>query len=237
MDEKEILKVGADAAIAPIKDVINRLFGPFADELGGLMADPIRVWRYQRSVKLFEKVARLSAARGIELRAVPLKTILPILENASVEEDEGLHNRWANLLANSAIDSDHALSFFPDALKRLGPIEAQLLDYVHDVAIEFSKRRFGSPQELREEELAVHSFSKILEAYKEIVGASPPVGIAAFAQPHMRPCLAALDVLMALGFVRAIPDPSVASPTQFSYSTTALGIQFVEACRTPKQPT
>ena len=247
MDEKEMLKVGADAAIAPIKDVINRLFGPFADELGGLMADPIRVWRFQRSLKLFEKVARLSAARGIELKAVPLKTILPILENASVEEDEDLHNRWANLLANSAIDSNRVLSFFPDALKRLGPIEARLLDYIHAVTSEFSKRSFGSLQKLREEDLTVHSFSKILEVYEEIVGAVPPVppvGWDAFTKPHVfnkpheGPCLATLEVLVALGLVRAIPDPNgVVSPTQLSYRTTALGMQFVEACRTPKQPT
>lgn len=96
-NEKELLKVGADAVVAPVKDVFNRVFGPFADQLGGLMADPIRVWRYQRSLKLFEKVARLSAAKEIKLKPVPLKTFLPILEYASVEEDEDLHNRWASL--------------------------------------------------------------------------------------------------------------------------------------------
>src|SRR5260370_5123853 len=99
-NEKELLKMGVDAAVAPVKDVINRLFGPFADQLGGLIADPIRVLRYQRSLKLLKKVERLSAAMRIELKAVPLKTILPVLEYASVEEDENLHNRWANLLAN-----------------------------------------------------------------------------------------------------------------------------------------
>jgi hypothetical protein len=30
-NEKELLKVGADAVVAPVKDVINRVFGPFAD--------------------------------------------------------------------------------------------------------------------------------------------------------------------------------------------------------------
>jgi hypothetical protein len=233
-NEKELLKVGLDAAIAPVKDVINRLFGPFADQLGGLMADPIRVRRYQRSLKLFEKVARLSAARGIELKAVPLKTILPILEYASVEEDEDLHNRWANLLANSAIDSDRVRPFFPDALRQLGPTEARLLDYMRDVDLEFSRRSFGSVQKLREEDLAVHSFPKILEAYEKVIGAGPPVGMEAFTKPHRGGCLATLDVLMALGLVTTIPDPNVVSPDHFSYRTTALGAQFVEACRTPR---
>jgi hypothetical protein len=234
-NEKELLKVGAETVVAPVKDVINRLFGPFADQLGGLMADPIRVWRYQRSLKLFEKVARLSAARGIELKAVPLKTILPILEYASVEEDEDLHNRWANLLANSAVNSDRVRPFFPDALRQLGPTEARLLDHMHDVDLEFSQKRWGSAQKMREEDLAVHSFDKILPAYEEIIGAGPPMGMEAFTRPHMGGCLETLDVLMALGLVTRIPDPNVVSPNHFSYRTTALGGQFVEACRTPGQ--
>jgi hypothetical protein len=232
-DEKELLKVGAEAVVAPVKDVISRLFGPFADQLGGLMADPIRVWRYQRSLKLFEKVARLSA-RGIELKAVPLKTILPILEYASVEEDEDLHDRWANLLANSAIDSNRIRPFFPDALRQLGPTEARLLDYMRDVSIELSKMSFGSAQKLREEDLALHSFSRILDAYEKIIGAGPPVGMEAFTKPHMTGCLVALDVLMALGLATRIPDPNVVISYHFSYSTTSLGAQFVDACRTPQ---
>ena len=201
-NEKELLKVGVDAAVAPVKDVINRLFGPFADQLGGLMADPIRVWRYQRSLKLFDKVARLSASRAIELKVVPLKTILPILEYASVEEDEDLHDRWANLLANSAIDSDRVRPIFPDALRQLGPTEARLLDYMRDVDLEFSKRSFDDVQKMLAEDLAVHSFFKILEAYKKVIGAGPPVGMEAFTNPRTSGCFATLDVLMALGLVR-----------------------------------
>jgi hypothetical protein len=198
------------------------------------MADPIRVWRYQGSLKLFEKVARLSAAKEIKLKPVPLKTLLPILEYASVEEDEDLHNRWANLLTNSAIDADSVRPFFPDALRQLGATEARLLDYMRDVTLELSKKTFGSPQKLREEELAVHSFGRILEAYEKIIGAGPPVGMEAFTKPHMGGCLATLDVLMALGLARRIPDPNTIISYHFSYSTTALGCQFVDACRTPK---
>lgn len=46
--------------------------------------------------------------------------------------------------------------FFPDALRQLGATEARLLDYMRDVTLELSKKTFGSPQKLREEELAVH---------------------------------------------------------------------------------
>ena len=51
-EEKEIVKAGMEAAFAPVKDILNRLLGPIADELSGLVADPLRVYRLQRSVRL-----------------------------------------------------------------------------------------------------------------------------------------------------------------------------------------
>jgi hypothetical protein len=41
--DAELVKAGIDAALAPVKDFANRLFGPALDELGGILADPIRI--------------------------------------------------------------------------------------------------------------------------------------------------------------------------------------------------
>jgi hypothetical protein len=226
--EIELAKIGAETAVAPLRDVINRLFGPWADELGSLMAEPIRVWRYSRSLKLFEKVSRIAASRGIPLKAVPLKTILPILEYASVEENDDLHDRWANLLASAAIDANIVRPFFPDALRQLGTTEARLLDYLHDVDAESSKRSFSNLRDLQTEDYAIHSFAKVLDAFERILGALPRIGMI---QPNTGNCLAALDVLIALGLATIIPNPNVVSPTGFSYRTTALGQEFVEVCQ------
>jgi hypothetical protein len=99
--DADLVKAGVDAALAPLKDFANRLFGPAIDELGGILADPIKIYRFKRSVRLLEKVKRVCDENGFEPKAVPLKTLLPILENASLEDDEDLHDRWANLLANA----------------------------------------------------------------------------------------------------------------------------------------
>ena len=45
--DAELVKAGIDAALAPVKDFANRLFGPAFDELGGILADPIRIYRFQ----------------------------------------------------------------------------------------------------------------------------------------------------------------------------------------------
>jgi hypothetical protein len=101
--DAELVKAGIDAALAPVKDFANRLFGPALDELGGILADPIRICRFKRSVRLLEKTKHICDETGYEPKAVPLKMLLPILESASLEDDEYLHDQRANLLANAAM--------------------------------------------------------------------------------------------------------------------------------------
>lgn len=236
VDEKELLKVGADAALAPVKDTINRLFGPFVDQVGGVMSDPIRVWRYERSLKLFEKVKNIAAQAGVRLSAVPLKTLLPILEHASVEDDDNLHDRWANLLTNAAVDAARVRVSFPEALKRLSPREARLLDHLHTSAVQLADRQHSSPVTAQEEILKHFSFDNIFKAYREIIlmPADQDHWMAPQWNIAIRDCLGSLYVLIALGLVVAI-NPYGDAPNQHSYRITSLGNDFVTACSTPTE--
>lgn len=56
--------------------------------------------RWKRGVQLLQKVKQVCHEVAIDPKAVPLKILLSIFENASLEDDEDLHDRWANLLAN-----------------------------------------------------------------------------------------------------------------------------------------
>jgi len=42
--DADLVKAGVDAALAPVKDFANRLFGPAVDEIGGILADPIKIY-------------------------------------------------------------------------------------------------------------------------------------------------------------------------------------------------
>jgi hypothetical protein len=145
-DEKDLIKAGVDAALAPVKDLANRLFGPAIDELGAIFAEPIRMLRFKRSVRLMEKVKRICDETGFEPRAVPLKTLLPILENASLEGDEDLHDRWANLLANAASPDGPStvLPSFPDILRQLTTPHAVLMDTLYEMACIQAQASFGT---------------------------------------------------------------------------------------------
>ena len=81
----------------PIADIVKRVAGPAADEIGLTLQDSVRVYRARRALGLFEKFKDNCRERGFNPRQVPLKLLLPIVDSASVEGDEDLHSAWANL--------------------------------------------------------------------------------------------------------------------------------------------
>jgi hypothetical protein len=59
---------------------------------------------------------------------VPMKTVVPLLEYASLEEDEYLREKWAAMLANAAVSVDKVHASFAEVLRQLTPQEVLFLD-------------------------------------------------------------------------------------------------------------
>jgi hypothetical protein len=108
----------------------QKLAGPAAEELGYTLQDSIRVYRFKRRIRLFQKIKEICKTAGIEPHAVPLKILLPSVEYASVEENDELQDRWAALLANAADSSSNItiLPAFSEVLRQLNPEEVRFLD-------------------------------------------------------------------------------------------------------------
>jgi hypothetical protein len=68
----------------PVVDLIKRVAGPAADEVGLTFRDTVHVYRAQRAYKLAAKFRRFTNERGIEPQAISLKLLLPILDGASI---------------------------------------------------------------------------------------------------------------------------------------------------------
>jgi Abortive infection alpha len=112
----------------------SRLLGPFADELGGLLGDQARVFRFRQTIRLFQLVKTIADKAGFEPSAVPLKVLLPILNNASMESDDDLHERWARLLAGSSNPGNRPEVFavFASILTQLTAHQVSLLDAIFE---------------------------------------------------------------------------------------------------------
>jgi len=109
--------------------------GPVADEIGEYLAASVRPYTVVRQVEAVVKAQRMLQRRGLSTHSVPPRLLLPILEGASIEDEEDLHTKWSALLANAA-SSDKVHPSYIEILKQLTPDDARLLDrlYEHTIA-------------------------------------------------------------------------------------------------------
>lgn len=106
------------------------LLGPSAREFGELFADKVRHKRLVNQVTIFKKTAELLERNNLKARELNLKALVPLLEQSSLEENELLQNKWANLIANIAATPESGLE--PKLIKtlsNLSTLEAQVLDF------------------------------------------------------------------------------------------------------------
>ena len=104
---------------------VRRVFGPAATEIGETLADQVRAYRARNLRKILDRAQ--SKTSGRETNALPPRFSIPLLENASLEDDESLQEMWANLIENASeeIRDDHYL--MRDILSNLTPNSADLL--------------------------------------------------------------------------------------------------------------
>src|ERR1700716_4197817 len=136
-DAGEIVKSGAFDKLA---DIVHKLAGPMADEVGLLIGDKVKVYRVRNWVHVFQKVKKILDKAKIPAGAVPPRILLPILDASSVENDETLQDLWAGLLASASEQSDSLSPSFVETLKQLTPAQAQTLNKWFD----FAERRHGN---------------------------------------------------------------------------------------------
>lgn len=111
------------------------MFGEPIRDAVGILGDRLRFLRWQRQLRIADEVNKLLSERGVtKTRAVPPKLALPILENASLEEDNTLQDLWIRLLTNamdptSSVDVRYALL---DILKSLTPLDVRILAFFYE---------------------------------------------------------------------------------------------------------
>ena len=84
----------------------DRVFGDLVTDSVGVIADKIKHYRFRNYVKLSEETMKILRSRGCSedgaTKPVPPKIAIPLIENATIEDDDELRKLWASLLANPA---------------------------------------------------------------------------------------------------------------------------------------
>jgi hypothetical protein len=112
---------------------INKLLGPGADEIGLMLGERIKMYRLRKQIELFYEAKKMLTEAGIEPKQVNLKTLLPLMEGASLEDDISISSKWAALLANAATENGDTIvePSFADVLKQLTSTQCLLLDLIY----------------------------------------------------------------------------------------------------------
>jgi hypothetical protein len=133
------LTVVAKPAAELVKDFLGRVLAPTGDAFGQSLAHPIAEWqkrRVERASRLVTEAAAVVSQVGAEPQPVPGRLLIPILEKGSLEEDDDLHDRWVNLLANASLKPGAILPSFVAILGELSPLEATVLSHLYRLRLE-----------------------------------------------------------------------------------------------------
>lgn len=126
--------------------------GPFG-ELWAMPGDWIRFRRWKRAVTRAEEARRILVDRGREPRQVDDSTLVPLLEAASLTDDDTLAAKWGALLANATDPAADAVPpMHAEILKQLSPDDAILLDHI---VAHGTPRVFKLPLTMRSFDMAV----------------------------------------------------------------------------------
>ena len=123
-----------DKRLQIIQDFINKIAGPAAEEFGLALQDKAKLYRYKNLIKIMEKAKKYAERSNIDIKEIPLRTLIPIIECASLEDNENLAEKWAALIANAATrDSIRKLHpSYAQILKEMSPNDAFLLDAIYE---------------------------------------------------------------------------------------------------------
>jgi hypothetical protein len=118
-----------------VTDILGKIAGPAAEELGLTLRDRVRLFRFERQLRLLGQFKSICEKAGIEPKAVRIPLLFDILDRATLEEDDNLQDLWANLLANAADPRGlvRVRTIFPEILRHISKEEAIYLEEMVEI--------------------------------------------------------------------------------------------------------
>jgi hypothetical protein len=210
-ESREIARVVASQVTPEVSRFMGTVIGSPSIELSEMAAEQVRAWRFRREIKFAKRAMKQLADAGMDPTAVPMRTLAPLLEGATLEDDDAMSERWAALLANAAGRARDVPPSFPSVLRDLEPIEARILDHAYEALMQIAP-------EVRA--------TQLFGIFRNDV-------VAALGLSDDRYTYHA-DNLIRLRLLRQPPGPVVQHVDLLILSE--FGRAFVRACRPPSQP-
>jgi hypothetical protein len=204
---KEVIQAGRD---------LGRFISGPVGEVVGMLWDHLKVVRFERQVRLADRVRHFLAERGLvgPNRTIQLKVALSLLDNATLEEDDELQDIWARLLVNGG-DANSGIEIRRGFVSVLA--EMTTLDVRNLAQIELATSS-GAPNGVWTEQLPERAIPyDYAEPDKHPGGPSPEVAIS-------------LSNLSRLGCVITFGQQRGVDPEYGLLALSPFGRAFIEAC-------
>jgi hypothetical protein len=116
--------------------------GPLEQGMG-IFEDRLKYMRWERQVRFIQRSNAVMNELGLiqPTKQVPLKLAIPLFVGASLEDDDGLQDRWVNLLVNT-VNAESGVEIrrvHLEILEQIGSVEAQILDSIYDLPFDQSR--------------------------------------------------------------------------------------------------
>ncbi|EJC6761642.1 DUF4393 domain-containing protein [Vibrio parahaemolyticus] len=142
---QEVAKAASNAIDAgrEMGGFVSRFISAPLEQGVGILEDKLKFMRWERQLRFIQKANELleQQALGAPDVPVPLKNAIPLLEYASLEENDSLQNMWAQLLVNGTQSSTgvNLERSFIEILSQISALEAKILMAVYSLPFEASR--------------------------------------------------------------------------------------------------
>ena len=241
-----------EKALDPIMDLLKKVAGPAAEEIGLTLQDSVRLYRRKRQFRLLEKFGEFVERRGLEPEPIKPKVLLRGLDYGSIEDDDELQDRFAALLANAtdpATSHDMTLAFL-EILNQLTPVDVKFMDVLFNYVCERYHASYPPESKTANSIQGVEiSIDELQNIYDSLFESDVKTAYLTHDTPHYDKVVVKLSDsavifrnCMRLGLMDRIMKPRKDSgryasdriPQDTYFFLTALGYEFVRACRTPE---
>jgi len=109
----------------------------------GIVNDLVKSWRWKNQINILQRSKFFLEEKNLDSSEIPLKILIPLLEKASLEEDENLQDKWSKLLAYASYSKEFEYTkSFINILDQLTVFEANILDWMYEEIKKVSNRTF-----------------------------------------------------------------------------------------------
>ena len=106
-EEKTVQEVAKTAGKAldlleKVDGFLSEILGPASKEVGAYREDWARYFRMKNLLRIYDKFEAIKTKRRFEgkLNPIEFRLAIPLIQNASQEDNDSLQEMWANLIAN-----------------------------------------------------------------------------------------------------------------------------------------